>query len=183
MKKYCSWLDVNDKAYVDYHDNDWCIPKHDDKELFEFLVLESFQAGLSWKCILNKRKYFKEAFDNFNIDKIIKYDENKINELYNNKNIIRNKNKILSTINNAIVFKNIQKEYKSFDNYIWSFTNNKVIKDDPYKPKTELSKRVSKDLIKKGMKFVGPVIIYSYLQAIGIVNAHTKECYLYKEEL
>lgn len=183
MKKYCSWLDVNDKVYVDYHDNDWCVPKHDDKELFEFLVLESFQAGLSWKCILDKREYFKKAFDNFDIDKIIKYDEKKIEELCNNKNIIRNKLKIKSTINNAIVFKTIQKEYKSFDNYIWSFTDKKIIKDDPYKPKTELSEKVSKDLIKKGMRFVGPVIIYSYLQAIGIVNAHTKDCYLYKEEL
>lgn len=143
------------------------------------LILELFQAGLSWECILNKREYFKEAYDNFNIEKIINYDITKINELLNNKNIIRNKSKIQARINNTKIFKQIQKEYKTFDNYLTTFTNNKIIYDST-STTSPLSHKISKDLTQKGMKYVGPTIIHSYLQAIGIINSHQKNCYLYK---
>ena len=126
--KRCFWVDENSEIYVKYHDEEWGVPKYNDKELFELLVLESFQAGLSWLIVLRKREAFRKAFDNFNIDKIINYDENKINELLNNPDIIRCKNKILSAINNAKIFKQIQKEYGSFSKYIWGFTDNKIIK-------------------------------------------------------
>lgn len=179
MKKRCNWLNYNNPIYVNYHDNEWGVSKYDDKELFELLVLESFQAGLSWETILNKREDFKISFDNFDIDKIINYDDNKINELMNNKKIIRNRLKIESTINNAKVFKEIQKEYNTFSNYIWSFTSNKIIYECN-KTSSKLSDEISKDLKKRGMKFIGTTIIYSYLQAIGIIYSHDKECFLYK---
>lgn len=177
----CRWCNINNKKYIEYHDNEWCKLNLNDNYLFEMLLLESFQAGLSWECILNKRESFRECYDNFNIDKICNYDDNKINELLNNKNIIRNKLKIKASINNAKIFKKIQKEYKSFHNYLKSFTNDKIIYEID-KTHNELSDLISKDLIKKGMKFVGTTIIYSYLQAIGIIYSHDKECYLYKEK-
>lgn len=179
----CKWVNLNNSNYVKYHDEEWAKPSYDDNYLFEMLLLESFQAGLSWECILNKRDAFKEAFDNFNIDKISKYDEQKINELLNNKSIIRNRLKIKASINNAKIYKEIQKEYKSFSNYIWSFTNNKIIKNktDIFKTTSELSDKISNDLKKRGMKFVGSTIIYSYLQAIGIINDHETTCSFYKE--
>lgn len=180
MRKRCSWVNCNNPKYINYHDNEWGIPKYDDRELFELLILESFQAGLSWETILNKREYFRESFDNFNIDKVVNYDTNKITALMNNKNIIRNKLKIESAINNAKVFKKLQKEYGSFCNYIWSFTNNKTIYEHD-KTKSELSDKISSELKKKGMKFVGTTIIYSYLQAVGIINSHEKECFMHKE--
>ena len=177
----CKWVNLDNELYIKYHDKEWGIPSHDDKYLFEMLLLESFQAGLSWECILNKRENFRISFDNFDYYKISKYDDKKIEELLNNKKIIRNKLKIKAAINNAKVFINIKKEYKSFDNYIWHFTNNKVIKnkDDNFKTTSELSNTISKDLIKRGMKFVGSVIIYSYLQAIGIINDHELGCDFY----
>ena len=144
------------------------------------LILESFQAGLSWECVLNKREAFRKAFDNFDINKICNYNENKIIELINNKDIIRNKLKINSVINNSKIFKLIQKEYKTFSNYIWNFTENKIIYESD-KTTSELSDKISKDLQKRGMKFVGSTIIYSYLQAIGVIYSHQKGCYLYKE--
>ena len=177
----CKWCNINNKKYIEYHDNEWCKLNLNDSYLFEMLILESFQAGLSWECILNKRESFRECYDNFNIDKICNYDDNKINELLNNKNIIRNKLKIKASINNAKIFKKIQKEYKSFHNYLKQFTNNEIIYEID-KTHNELSDLISKDLIKKGMKFVGTTIIYSYLQAIGIIYSHDKECYLYKEK-
>lgn len=177
----CKWCNINNKKYIEYHDNEWCKLNLNDNYLFEMLILESFQAGLSWECILNKRESFRECYDNFNIDKICNYDDNKINELLNNKNIIRNKLKIKSSINNAKIFKKIQKEYKSFHNYLKQFTNNEIIYEID-KTHNELSDLISKDLIKKGMKFVGTTIIYSYLQAIGIIYSHDRECYLYKEK-
>lgn len=177
----CKWCNINNKKYIEYHDNEWCKLNLNDNYLFEMLILESFQAGLSWECILNKRESFRECYDNFNIDKICNYDDNKINELLNNKNIIRNKLKIKSSINNAKIFKKIQKEYKSFHNYLKQFTNDEIIYEID-KTHNELSDLISKDLIKKGMKFVGTTIIYSYLQAIGIIYSHDKECYLYKEK-
>ena len=197
----CSWVNMNNELYIKYHDEEWGRKSFNDNHLFEMLLLESFQAGLSWECILNKRENFRAAFDNFNIDKIINYDEekltntyyrfmatikdakeiNEINKLLNNKGIIRNKLKIIAAINNAKIFKKIQKEYGSFSNYIWSFTSNKVIYETG-KTKSELSDNISKDLNKRGMKFVGTIVIYSYLQAIGIINSHDKDCFLYMEE-
>ncbi len=181
-KRRCKWVNLKNPLYIDYHDNEWGVPHYDDGYMFEFLVLESFQAGLSWECVLNKRKAFKKAFDNFDYKKISKYDEKKIEELCNNSDIIKNKLKINATVNNAKIFIEIQKEFGSFSNYIWKFTNNKIIKnvDDNFKTTSELSDKVSKDLKKRGMKFVGSTIIYSYLQAIGIINDHELECFHYK---
>ena len=176
----CSWCNLNNNKYILYHDNEWGKPTHDDNKLFELLILESFQAGLSWECILNKREDFRKAFDNFNYKKISKYNETKINELLNNKNIIRNKLKIKAAINNSKIFIDIQKEYKSFSNYIWSFTKNNIIYENN-KVSSELSDKISNDLKKRGTKFVGTVIIYSYLQAIGIINSHDENCFLYKK--
>lgn len=177
----CKWVNERNKLYVNYHDKEWGIPSYEDKYLFEMLLLESFQAGLSWECILNKRENFKKSFDNFDYKKISKYDINKVNELMNNKSIIRNRLKINAAINNAKVFMKIQKEYKSFSSYIWHFTNNKIIKniDDVFMPTSDLSDEISRDLQKRGMKFVGSTIIYSYLQAIGIINDHELKCDYY----
>ena len=177
----CKWLNLNNPTYVRYHDEEWGKPKYNDKELFELLILEMFQAGLSWECILNKRDSFRLAFDNFDYNIISNYNDDKVNELLNNKNIIRNKLKINATINNAKVFIEIQKEYKTFSNYIWSFTNNQIIKnmDDTLKVSSDLSDEISKDLKRRGMKFVGTIIIYSYLQAIGIIDDHELSCICY----
>lgn len=142
------------------------------------LVLESFQAGLSWITILKKRESFREAFDGFDLDKIIAYDDKKVSALLENERIIRHRGKIEATINNAKVFKEIQKEYGSFSTYIWGFTEGEIIKAE-YKTTSELSERISKDLKKRGMKFVGPTIIYSYLESIGIIDNHTKDCFKY----
>ena len=144
------------------------------------LILESFQAGLSWECVLNKREDFRISYDNFDIDKIINYDETKINELLSNPKIIRNKLKVKASINNAKIFKNIKAEYGSFYKYLMSFTSGKTFYEVG-KTTNELSDRISKDLIKRGMKFVGSTIIYSYLQAIGIIYSHDKNCFMYKE--
>ena len=149
----------------------------DEKYLFEMLILESFQAGLSWECVLNKRNDFEKAYDDFDIDKICKYDETKIQELLINEKIIRNNLKINASINNAKIFKEIQKEYKSFANYLKYFTNESVIYEIN-KTTNQLSDSISKDLKKRGMKFVGSTIIYSYLQAIGIICSHDEECFL-----
>lgn len=176
----CSWCNLDNDKYVLYHDREWGIPTYDDNKLFEMLLLESFQAGLSWECILNKREYFRESFDNFDYNKISKYDEIKIEELLDNKNIIRNKLKINAAVNNSKVFIDIQKKYKTFSNYIWSFTDNKIIYEND-RVSSELSDKISNDLKKRGMKFVGTVIIYSYLQAIGVVNSHEENCFLYKK--
>ena len=175
----CKWCNLKNEKYIEYHDKEWGKPEYDDKKLYELLILESFQAGLSWECVLNKREAFRKAFDNFDINKICNYNENKIIELINNKDIIRNKLKINAVINNSKIFKLIQKEYKTFSNYIWNFTENKIIYESD-KTTSELSDKISKDLQKRGMKFVGSTIIYSYLQAIGVIYSHQKGCYLYK---
>ena len=179
--KRCFWVDEKSEIYTKYHDEEWGVPKYDDRELFELLILESFQAGLSWLTVLKKREAFRKAFDNFDIKKIINYDESKITELMNNSEIIRCKNKILATINNSKIFIEIQKEFGSFSNYIWGFTNNKTIKNTTGEiiVSSPLSDKISKDLKKRGMKYVGTVIIYSYLQAIGIINDHDKTCFKY----
>ena len=179
--KRCKWCNLNNINYVKYHDEEWGIPNFDDKYLFEMLILESFQAGLSWECVLNKRKFFKECYDNFDIDKICLYDESKINELLQNKNIIRNKLKIKASIENAKIFKNIVNEYGSFYNYLKIFTKGNIFFEVNL-TSSDLSDSISKDLIKKGMKFVGTTIIYSYLQAIGVINSHEEDCFIYNKK-
>ena len=176
-KTRCSWAGP-DEIYIKYHDEEWGIPTHDDRELFEMLVLESFQAGLSWITILKKRQNFKKAFDDFDVEKVAGYGESKISELLENEGIIRHKGKIASAINNAQVFIEIQKEFGSFDSYIWSFTDGEIIKAE-YLTESDLSKDISKDLKRRGMKFVGPTIIYSYLESIGIIDNHQEGCFRY----
>ena len=179
--KRCFWVDEKSEIYVKYHDEEWGVPNHNDRDLFELLILEGFQAGLSWITVLKKREAFRNAFDNFDVKKVSEYDEEKINALLENKDIIRSRGKITAAINNAKIFIEIQKEFGSFSNYIWGFTDNKVIKNTTGEipVKTELSDMVSKDLKKRGMKYTGSVIIYSYLQAIGIVDDHDINCYKY----
>lgn len=174
--KRCFWVNMDNPLYVNYHDNEWGVPKYDDHELYELLILEMFQAGLSWEIILNKRENFRSAFDNFDPLKIVNYDEAKINELMEDKAIIRNRKKIEATINNTKIFLDIKKEYKTFANFIWSFTDNKVLFLDSKITSNELSDKISSILKKKGMKFVGTTIIFSYLQAIGVINSHDKGC-------
>ena len=175
----CHWVDEKSDIYKKYHDEEWGVPKHDDRELFELLVLESFQAGLSWLTVLKKREAFRKAFDNFEAAKVSQYDENKIKSLTENAAIIRSLAKIKAAVNNAQIFLKIQKEWGSFDRYIWHFTNGKIVKnqDDNTPTKTALSDMVAADLQQRGMKFVGSVIIYSYLQAIGVVDDHEKGCF------
>ena len=175
----CKWCNLKNELYIKYHDEEWGKPNFDDKYLFEMLILESFQAGLSWECVLNKRESFRKAFDNFEINKICNYDEKKVKELLENKNIIRNRLKINAAINNSKIFKKIQKEYGTFYNYLKTFTKDIIIYETD-KTTNSLSDDLSKDLQKRGMKFVGSTIIYSYLQAIGVINSHQKECFMYK---
>ena len=174
----CKWCNLKNELYVKYHDEEWGRLNLDDKYLFEMLILESFQAGLSWECVLNKRESFRQAFDNFNIDKIINYSDEKIQKLLQNKDIIRNRLKINATINNSKIFKDIQEQYGTFSKYLETFTNNEVIYEIG-KTTSNLSDNISKDLQKRGMKFVGSTIIYSFLQAIGVIYSHDEGCYLY----
>lgn len=181
-KKRCHWVS-DDPVYKDYHDNEWGKPVYNDSKLYELFLLETFQAGLSWITVLHKREHFKEAFDDFDVYKISNYQTEKIKELMNNKNIIRNRRKISAAVKNAKIFIEIQKEYGSFSKYIWKFTNNKIIflKDKELVTKNDLSDMISRDLKKRGMSFVGSITIYSYLEAIGILNNHQKQCYLHVE--
>lgn len=170
---------------LDYHDNEWGNPVHDDRKWFEFLILDGFQAGLSWKTILNKREAFNKAFDQFDFEKIAKYDETKLEELKNNPGIVRNRLKISAAVTNAKEYIKLRKEYGSFDKYIWEFVDNKPIQNnwkswDEVPSKTEISEKISKDLKKKGFKFVGPTIIYALMQAAGMVNDHLVHCFRYK---
>ena len=178
-KTRCKWCNTNNPLYVEYHDKEWCVPNFDDKYLYEMLILESFQAGLSWECVLNKRAAFKAAYDNFDIDKVILYDSSKISELMGNKGIIKNSLKIKASINNSKIFKAISGEYGSFYNYLKSFTGGEIIYETG-KTTNALSDSISKDLRRRGMSFVGSTIIYSYLQAIGVIYSHDEGCYLYK---
>lgn len=177
----CKWCNLNNPKYIDYHDNEWGVLNLADTYLLEMLILEMFQAGLSWECVLNKREAFRTAYDDFDIDKICNYTEDKIKELEENKGIIRNKLKIKASINNTKIFKDTKEEYGSFKNYLLTFTNNKIYYEINMSS-SELSDNLSKDLRKRGMTFVGTTIIYSYLQAIGIIYSHDRDCYLYKEE-
>ena len=178
-KKRCKWCNLKNQIYVEYHDNEWCKPNFDEKYLYEMLILESFQAGLSWECVLNKRENFRKAYDGFDIEKVCAYGEEKIEELLNNPSIIRNKLKVKASINNSKIFKNIANEYGSFYNYLHSFTKGQTIYEVG-RTTNELSDAISNDLQKRGMKFVGSTIIYSYLQAIGVIYSHDNECYLYR---
>ena len=177
----CRWCNLNNSLYIHYHDNEWGKLNLHDDYLFEMLILESFQAGLSWECVLNKRENFKQAFDNFDVYKICNYNDEKIKKLLENKSIIRNKQKINATINNSKIFIKIKNEYGTFYNYLKTFTNNKIIYETN-KNTNLLSDKISKDLKKRGMKFVGSTIIYSYLQAIGIIYSHDNECFMYKSK-
>lgn len=179
--KRCFWVDEKSEIYVKYHDEEWGVPKFDDRELFELLILECFQAGLSWITVLKKREAFRFAFDNFDVEKVSEYKGEKIEELLKNPNIIRSRRKIEATILNAKIFIQIQKEYGSFSDYIWGFTEGKIIKNtsNTIPASSPLSDKISKDLKKRGMKYVGTVIVYSYLQAIGVVNDHEKSCFKY----
>jgi DNA-3-methyladenine glycosylase I len=185
MKTRCQWCG-DDPLYVKYHDEEWGVPLHDDGKLFEFLVLEGAQAGLSWITILRKRENYRKAFDNFDPEKIAAYNDKKINELLNNSGIVRNKLKINSAVENAKVFCKVQKEFGTFDKYIWRFVNNKPI-NNRWKSVGEIpatskeSEIMSKDLRKLGFKFVGSTICYAFMQTIGMVNDHIIDCFRYSE--
>lgn len=185
MCKRCEWGTSNE-LMIKYHDEEWGVPLHDDQKLFEFFVLEGFQAGLSWQIVLNKRENFRRAFDHFVPEIVARYDDKKLDELVQDKSIIRNKQKIAACVNNAQRFLEIQKEFGSFDKYIWGFVNYKpivnsfkLIKELP--AKTELSDRISADLKKRGFKFVGSTVIYAHMQATGMVNDHMVYCHRYNE--
>jgi DNA-3-methyladenine glycosylase I len=183
MKERCSWV-TDSQLYKNYHDKEWGIPVFDDKTLFEFLILETFQAGLSWITILNKRENFRKALDNFDYNKIATYKESKYESLLKDTGIIRNKLKIRSAITNAQVFIEIQKEFGSFSKFIWSYVNNKPIinkflKKEDVPATTTLSDTISIDLRKRGFKFVGSTVMYAYMQAVGMVNDHTADCFKY----
>lgn len=179
--KRCKWCNLKNPIYIKYHDEEWGYPNFDEQHLFEMLLLESFQAGFSWECVLNKREAFRKAFDGFDAEKIVAYDDDKIAELQNNKDIIRNKLKIKAAVNNAKIFLKIQKEYGSFGEYLKGFTcGQRII--ELGKSTSPLSDALSADLRKHGMKFVGSTIIYSYLQAIGVVFSHEEECFMCKGE-
>lgn len=175
----CRWADPNSEIYLAYHDQEWGRPEHNDRKLFEMLILEGFQAGLSWLTILKKREAFCAAFDNFEPAAVAGYGPEKVETLMSDSGIIRNRAKIQAAIQNARVFLAIQEEFGSFDRYLWGFTDGKVIlnTDDVFHTHTELSDRVSKDLKRRGMKFVGTTIIYSFLQAVGVVNDHELACF------
>ncbi len=183
--KRCPWVNDN-PLMIKYHDTEWGKPLHDDTKLFEYMVLDAFQAGLSWNTIINKRKNFEKAFDNFNAIKIAKYSEKDFERLINDSGIIRNKQKIRATITNAQKFLEIQKEFGTFSEYIWKFVGGKPIKNKirsvkDYPSKTEVSDTMSLDLKKRGFKFVGSTICYAFMQAAGMVNDHSIDCFRYKE--
>lgn len=185
-KTRCSWC-LSDPIYIKYHDEEWGRPIHDDRLLFEFLILEGFQAGLSWLTVLNKRENFRKAFMNFDAKKIAKFDKNKVEELMLDAGIIRNRLKIEAAIINAKLFLEIQKEFGSFDKYIWSFVNEKTVVNKPESvkelpAKTDLSDVMSKEMGKRGFKFRGSTICYAFMQAVGMVDDHTTDCWRKKKQ-
>ena len=182
MPSRCFWAKT--PLSIAYHDEEWGVPLHDDNGLFEFLILEGAQAGLSWETILRKRDNYRKAFDRFNPAKVAKYDQEKIDQLLNNEGIIRNRLKINSAVTNAQSFLEVKKEFGSFDEYVWRFVNGKPLKRKPGQPiaaRTELSDALSKDLLKRGFKFVGSTICYSFMQAVGMVNDHDATCFRYPQ--
>jgi len=183
----CGWCEKDD-LYRQYHDNEWGRPSHDDRHLFEHLILETFQAGLSWYTILSKRENFREAFDGFDPEKIIHYTDKKVDELMNNAGIIRSKAKILAAINNAKLYFDCVQEFGTFDNFIWKFTDNKIIKNTWESMKnlpatSPESDAMSKEMKKRGFKFIGSTTCYAYMQSVGVVNDHLKSCWLYDNDL
>ncbi|MDA3879310.1 MAG: DNA-3-methyladenine glycosylase I [Prolixibacteraceae bacterium] len=185
MCNRCDW-GQSPEIYREYHDHEWGVPVYDDQKLFEFLLLESAQAGLSWLTILKRRESYRKAFDDFNAEKVAAFDAKKIEKLMQNTNIIRNRRKIESAINNARAFLKIKDEFGSFSNYIWGFVNHKPIVNHLNKmaempPKTPLSERISKDLKKRGFTFMGPTIVYAHMQATGMVNDHLTSCFRHKK--
>src|SRR5689334_5714155 len=182
MPTRCFWATT--PLSIAYHDDEWGVPVHDDTRFFEFLILEGAQAGLSWETILRKRENYRAAFDRFNPKKVAKYDERKIAALLQDASIIRNRLKINSAVTNAIAFLDVQREFGSFDAYVWRFVNGKPLKrkpDQPLAARTELSDALSKDLLKRGFKFVGSTICYSFMQAVGLVNDHDSKCFRYRQ--
>ena len=181
-KQRCRWVKLSNPAYVAYHDKEWGTPTHNDRALFEMLVLEGFQAGLAWETIINKREGFRRAFEGFDPARVAAFDEAKRAELMADPGIVRNRLKINAAVNNARIFLDIRREFGSFDAYIWGFTGGRQL-HEPWDERTTspLSDAISKDLKKRGMKFVGSTIIYSYLQAIGVLDPHTPECYRAKK--
>ena len=182
MTKRCAW--ARTPLSIEYHDKEWGVPLHDDTRLFEFIVLEGAQAGLSWETILNKRQNYRAAFDGFDPVKIAKYNERRIASLMNNAGIIRNRLKINSAITNARAFLDVKREFGSFDNYVWRFVDGKPLRrkrGQPVPARTELSDTLSKDLLKRGFKFVGSTICYSFMQAVGMVNDHDPTCFRYTQ--
>ena len=179
-KKRCFWANPKNPLYIKYHDEEWGLPVHDDARLLELLILESFQAGLSWECILNKREAFREAFDGFDLDKILAYDAAKIEALMSNPNIIRNRAKIRAAVTNSAVFTSIQDEFGSFDNYLANFCPEEPILDHT-STTSDISDALSADLRKRGMKFVGSTTIHAFLQSIGVINAHQPDCFLFSD--
>ena len=182
MPSRCFWATT--PLSIAYHDEEWGVPLHDDNRLFEFLILEGAQAGLSWEIILRKRDNYRKAFDRFNPAKVAKYDEQKIEALLKNEGIIRNRLKINSAVTNAVAFREVQREFGSFDKYVWAFVNGKPLKRKPGEPiaaRTEISDSLSKDLLKRGFKFVGSTICYSFMQAVGMVNDHDSTCFRYRQ--
>ncbi len=173
----CSWVNLKNKTYVEYHDEQWGVPVYDDALLFEMLILELFQAGLSWECVLNKREAFRKAFDGFDAKKISCYTEEKCRQLQTDAAIIRNKRKIAATVENAKIFLQIQKEWNGFFRYLWSWTGGKTIVERGC-TNSRLSDMISADLKKRGMKFMGTTIVYAYLQAVGIIFSHDLDCFL-----
>ena len=183
--KRCPWCE-KDEMYIRYHDEEWGVPVYDDQKHFEFLILEAAQAGLSWHTILKRRENYRIAYDHFDPVKVAQYDEEKFNELLNNAGIIRNRRKIEASIHNAQKFLEVQKEFGSFSHYLWGFVDHQTIKNQwdhisEVPAHTELSSKISKDLKKRGFRFVGSTIIYSYLQAAGLINDHIKDCFRYDE--
>ncbi len=183
MKPRCSWVDLNDPLYIAYHDEEWAVLVYDDQKLFEFLVLESAQAGLSWKTILHKREGYRKAFKNFDPRKVAKMTDADVERLMSDASIVRNRLKIKSAINNAQHFLSVQMEYGTFSKYLWSWTEKSNIKDqkqtrnDLVPSKTPLSEAISKDMKKRGFNFLGPTVMYAFMQAVGIVNDHDQNCF------
>ena len=189
MKKRCFWVNLNNPLYVDYHDFEWGRPVHDDHHLFEMLILEGVQAGLSWETVLNKRAHYREMFNHFDPEKVATFSEAKLRRFLKDPGLIRNKLKMEAAVNNAKMFLKVQKEFKTFDKYLWSFVDNKPlivegitsIKDCP--TETPVSRALAKDLKKRGFKFVGSTIMYAFMQAVGMTNDHSEDCFLYGKKL
>ena len=189
MKKRCFWVNLNNPLYVDYHDFEWGRPVHDDHHLFEMLILEGVQAGLSWETVLNKRAHYREMFNHFDPEKVAAFSEAKLRGFLKDPGLIRNKLKMEAAVNNAKMFLKVQKDFKTFDKYLWSFVDNKPlivegitsIKDCP--TETPVSRALAKDLKKRGFKFVGSTIMYAFMQAVGMTNDHSEDCFLYGKKL